>query len=202
MDTAVENKPLEFMVGEGGVLTGMLPTRACTSLTDVVLAFNLAVPFMVPGEIDLIKSAGKFAYAERGSQVYGIAPDEPVEFEVELLSVERQYHGDAMKVEDAVAIAQRDKDLGNERFQQGQYDTAAQLYDKAIANLDSLAEQEQTNQVDVTKTKPLYLSCLLNAAAAKLKLKQFKEAITHCDSALILDASNVKAMYRKAQVGQ
>eukprot|EP00397_Hematodinium_sp_SG-2012_P024894 GEMP01025960.1.p1 GENE.GEMP01025960.1~~GEMP01025960.1.p1 ORF type:complete len:411 (+),score=93.15 GEMP01025960.1:227-1459(+) len=45
----------------------------------------------------------------------------------------------------------------------------------------------------------LRVSCYLNIAAGKLKLRQFQEAKIACNSVLELDAENVKALYRRAQ---
>lgn len=54
-------------------------------------------------------------------------------------------------------------------------------------------------QEDNEEAIALRVSCLLNIAASKLKLRQFSDAKVACDSVLELDPSNVKALYRRAQ---
>uniref|UniRef100_A0A672QSZ7 Peptidyl-prolyl cis-trans isomerase D n=1 Tax=Sinocyclocheilus grahami TaxID=75366 RepID=A0A672QSZ7_SINGR len=52
------------------------------------------------------------------------------------------------------------------------------------------------------KLEPTALSCILNTAACKLKLKLWQEAIESCDEALELNQTNTKALFRRAQAWQ
>lgn len=45
----------------------------------------------------------------------------------------------------------------------------------------------------------LKITCNLNIAACKLKLKDYKEAERLCTEVLEIDSKNVKALYRRAQ---
>ncbi|MBH0219687.1 tetratricopeptide repeat protein, partial [Listeria monocytogenes] len=47
--------------------------------------------------------------------------------------------------------------------------------------------------------KALKVSCNLNDAACKLKLKDYKQAAKLCTKVLDLESTNVKALYRRAQ---
>ena len=49
------------------------------------------------------------------------------------------------------------------------------------------------------QSKALKVSCKLNNAACKLKLKDYKEAEKLCTKVLELESTNVKALYRRAQ---
>lgn len=45
----------------------------------------------------------------------------------------------------------------------------------------------------------LKISCNLNNAACKLRLRDFKQAVKLCTKVLDSDSKNVKALYRRAQ---
>lgn len=45
----------------------------------------------------------------------------------------------------------------------------------------------------------LKISCNLNNAACKLKLRDYKQAVKLCTKVLDADSKNVKALYRRAQ---
>ncbi|KAM0065167.1 putative peptidylprolyl isomerase [Helianthus debilis subsp. tardiflorus] len=49
------------------------------------------------------------------------------------------------------------------------------------------------------QSKLLKVSCNLNNAACKLKLRDYKQAVKHCTKVLDADSKNVKALYRRAQ---
>ncbi|KAL9669303.1 hypothetical protein QQ045_006847 [Rhodiola kirilowii] len=52
---------------------------------------------------------------------------------------------------------------------------------------------------DGAVVRSLKVSCNLNNAACKLKLKEYKEAEKLCTKVLELESTNVKALYRRAQ---
>jgi FK506-binding protein 4/5 len=52
---------------------------------------------------------------------------------------------------------------------------------------------------DLERAKPVKVACLLNKAAAELKLLKFADARASCDKVLEIDAANVKALTRRAQ---
>lgn len=49
------------------------------------------------------------------------------------------------------------------------------------------------------QAKLLKVTCNLNNAACKLKLKDYKEAVKLCTKVLEIESQNVKALYRRAQ---
>lgn len=59
---------------------------------------------------------------------------------------------------------------------------------------DSTFSDEEKKQA-----KSLKVTCNLNNAACKLKLKDYKQAEKLCTKVLELDSNNVKALYRRAQ---
>lgn len=59
---------------------------------------------------------------------------------------------------------------------------------------DSSFSDEEKQAVKVLK-----VSCNLNNAACKLKLRDYKQAVKLCSKVLEIDSRNVKALYRRAQ---
>lgn len=54
------------------------------------------------------------------------------------------------------------------------------------------------NEEEKEKAKILKISCNLNNAACKLKLKNYEEAVKLCTKVLDIDDKNIKALYRRA----
>jgi len=73
---------------------------------------------------------------------------------------------------------------GNDAFREGRYETAARLYSRALA-CENITEEDQ-------------LACHGNLAEVRIRKQQWEEAETHATSALKLDCSHAKAMYRLA----
>ena len=78
------------------------------------------------------------------------------------------------------AMAEREKQKGNECFREGDFSRAAQYY---------------TRSLEYRPAAPLVLC---NRAQARIKLKQFDFAVEDCDAALRGDAKLVKAWVRRA----
>lgn len=78
------------------------------------------------------------------------------------------------------AMAEREKQKGNECFREGDYSRAAQYYSRSL------------------EYRPAAPLVLCNRAQARIKLKQFDFAVEDCDAALRGDAKLVKAWVRRA----
>jgi tetratricopeptide (TPR) repeat protein len=88
-----------------------------------------------------------------------------------------------MTTEQAEAVKFKE---GNDAFKNGNWDSAAKLYTKAI-NLQK------------TEDKDLVIF-LKNRAAAYLKLKNYDAAVSDCDKSLEIVPNDPKALYRHCQV--
>lgn len=78
------------------------------------------------------------------------------------------------------------KESGNESFKNGKYDTAIELYDKAIEICP------KTNAIDLSQFYQ-------NRAAAYEQLKQWKNVSDDCTKALELNSKYIKALHRRAR---
>ncbi|GAB2249057.1 hypothetical protein Droror1_Dr00012416, partial [Drosera rotundifolia] len=110
------------------------------------------------------------------------------EVEVEVATIE-----EFLVVTRKIEMAEKKKEEGNALFKAGEYVKASQRYEKG-AKLSESVSNEEKNQ-----SKALKISCKLNNAACKLKLKDFKQVEKLCTKVLELDSRNVKAFYRRAQ---
>jgi tetratricopeptide (TPR) repeat protein len=88
-----------------------------------------------------------------------------------------------MTTEQAEAV--KFKEEGNDAFKNGNWDSAAKLYTKAI-NL------QKTEDKDLA-------TFLKNRAAAYLKLKNYDAAVSDCDKSLEIVPHDPKALYRRCQ---
>lgn len=72
------------------------------------------------------------------------------------------------------------KEQGNDKFKQGDFEQAAQLYSKAISIKDD---------------EPVAYS---NRAQCYIKLNRYYDALADCDRALSIDSKFAKSVYRRA----
>ncbi|CAM9669724.1 unnamed protein product [Chrysoparadoxa australica] len=88
------------------------------------------------------------------------------------------------------------KAKGNSLYAEGQYRRAAQQYRLAMIYYDyTFAEGEEAYKMDA-----LRLVCCVNSAACFVKVGEWGEAREYCQQALREDPTNVKALFRRAQV--
>lgn len=101
-----------------------------------------------------------------------------------------------MSTPEKIEAAAKRKEEGNAVFKAGKYERASKRYEKAVkfVEYDSTFNEEEKKQA-----KALKITCNLNNAACKLKLKDYKQAEKLCTKVLELDGNNVKALYRRAQ---
>ncbi|KAK3828339.1 MAG: hypothetical protein J3Q66DRAFT_322439 [Benniella sp.] len=116
-------------------------------------------------------------------------------------------------IEEKVAAALANKDLGNEAFKEGKLVDALRLYHVAVlglAGLDNqmaglpMMSQMHPQEGAATETQKNEINEQLsviyaNMAACHLKKKTFERAIDVCNKALKYNAKNTKATFRRGQ---
>lgn len=173
----------EFVIGQGQVIKG----------------WDVGVASMHKGEKAILTCTSAYAYGARGSPPK-IPPDATLNFEVELFSWAAVKKGKwEMTPEERIAEATESKAEGTARFKAGAFAEAAELYKSAADYLHEVGDELGEEQADMAKEAlSTEVTCLLNAAMCELKLGNAKAALTACNSALELDESNVKALFRRA----
>lgn len=101
-----------------------------------------------------------------------------------------------MNNQEKIEAAGKKKEEGNALYKLGKYAKASKRYEKAakFVEYDSSFSEEEKKE-----SKVLKITCNLNNAACKLKLKDYKQAEKLCTKVLELESGNVKALYRRAQ---
>ncbi|KAK7319011.1 hypothetical protein RJT34_03720 [Clitoria ternatea] len=177
-----DEQPLEFKIDEEQVIEGL----------------DKAVKNMKKGEIALVIIHPEYAFGSYGSsqELANVPPNSTVYYEVELVSFVKEKESWDLNTPEKIEAAGKKKEEGNALFKVGKYERASKRYEKAIRFIeyDSSFSDEEKQQ-----TKALKISCNLNNAACKLKLKDYRQAEKLCTKVLELDSRNVKALYRRVQ---
>lgn len=92
-----------------------------------------------------------------------------------------------------LAAAKKNKDLGNNCFKNGLYESAISAYTEALDDLPDQGEKEDKD------TKDLKIVLYCNRAACNMKVKNYDQCIKDCDLALKSDRKAMKALFRRAK---
>ncbi|XP_019175212.1 PREDICTED: peptidyl-prolyl cis-trans isomerase FKBP65-like isoform X2 [Ipomoea nil] len=177
-----DEEPFEFTIDEEQVIDGL----------------DKAIKTMKKGEIAVVTIQPEYAFGSSESpQELAVVPgNSTVYYEVEMVSFIKDKETWEMNTQEKIEAAQAKKEQGNVFFKAGKYEKASKRYEKAVnfIEYDSSFSDEEKQAVTVLK-----VSCNLNNAACKLKLKDYKEAVKLCTKVLEIDSRSVKALYRRAQ---
>nr|GME09475.1 peptidyl-prolyl cis-trans isomerase FKBP62-like [Ipomoea batatas] len=169
-----------------------------TDEEQVIDGLDRAVLTMKKGEVALLTVAPEYAFgsSESKQELAVVPPNSTVSYEIELVSFVKERESWDMNTQEKIEAAGKKKEEGNVLFKAGKYARASKRYEKGVKFIEydtSFSEEEKK------QSKALKISCNLNNAACKLKLKDYKEAEKLCTKVLELDSTNVKALYRRAQ---
>ncbi|KAA3480328.1 peptidyl-prolyl cis-trans isomerase FKBP62-like [Gossypium australe] len=170
-----------------------------TLVTEQVIdGLDKAVKTMKKGELALITIQPEYAFGSSESQqeLAVVPANSTVYYEVEMVSFVKEKESWDMNAQEKIEAAGKKKEEGNALFKAGKYERASKRYEKAFRFIeyDSSFLDEEKEQAKLLK-----VTCNLNNAACKLKLKDYKKAKKLCTEVLELDDRNVKALYRRAQ---
>ncbi|MBA0570504.1 hypothetical protein Golob_004155, partial [Gossypium lobatum] len=165
---------------------------------QVIDGLDKAVKTMKKGELALITIQPGYAFGSSESQqeLAVVPANSTVYYEVEMVSFVKEKESWDMNAQEKIEAAGKKKEEGNALFKAGKYERALKRYEKAFRFIeyDSSFSDEEKQQAKLLK-----VTCNLNNAACKLKLKDYKKAKKLCTEVLELDDRNVKALYRRAQ---
>ncbi|WJX81601.1 70 kDa peptidyl-prolyl isomerase [Trifolium repens] len=169
-----------------------------TDEEQVIDGLDKAVMTMKKGEAAILTISPEYAFGSSQSQqeLAVIPSNSTVYYEVELVAFDKEKESWDMSTEEKVEAAAKKKEEGNVLFKAGKYARASKRYEKAVKYIEydsSFSEEEKK------LSKTLKIASLLNNAACKLKLKEYKDAERLCTKVLDIESTNVKALYRRAQ---
>ncbi|KAK4482977.1 hypothetical protein RD792_010151 [Penstemon davidsonii] len=169
-----------------------------TDEEQVIEGLDRAVTLMKKGEVAVLTIAPEYAFgsSESKQELATVPPNSTVYYDVELVSFVKDKESWDMSTEEKIEAAGKKKEEGNALFKSGKYLRASKRYEKAAKYIEydtSFSEEEKK------QSKALKVTCNLNNAACKLKLKDYKQAEKLCTKVLELESTNVKALYRRAQ---
>lgn len=177
-----DEEPFEFKTDEEQVIDGL----------------DRAILTMKKGEFALVTIPPEHAFGSTESQqdLAVVPPNSTVLYEVELVSFVKDKESWDMNNAEKIEAAAKNKEEGNALFKVGKYAKASKRYEKGakLIEYDSSFSEEEKKQ-----SKALKVTCNLNNAACKLKLKDYKEVVKLCTKVLEAENRNVKALYRRAQ---
>ncbi|KAF9610973.1 hypothetical protein IFM89_026253 [Coptis chinensis] len=160
-----------------------------TDEEQVVDGLDRAIMTMKKGEVAELTIAPEYGFgsSESKQELAVVPPNSTLYYEVELESFVKERESWDMNTPEKIEAAGRKKEEGNVAFKAGKYAGKFIEYDT------NFSEDEKK------QSKVLKVSCNLNNAACKLKLKDYKQAEKLCTKVLELESTNVKALYRRAQ---
>ncbi|KAL5222440.1 hypothetical protein ABZP36_027153 [Zizania latifolia] len=174
------------------------PFEFKTDEEEVVEGLDRAVLNMKKGEVALVTIPPEYAFGstELKQDLAVVPPNSTVIYEVELVSFVKDKESWDLNNAEKIEIAAAKKEEGNALFKLGKFVRASKRYEKAakFIEYDSSFSEDEKKQ-----SKQLKVTCNLNNAACKLKLKDYKQAEKLCTKVLEIDSQNVKALYRRAQ---
>ncbi|WOL14423.1 hypothetical protein Cni_G23203 [Canna indica] len=174
------------------------PFEFKTDEEQVIEGLDRAVMSMKKGEVAFVTIPPEHAFGsvEAKQDLVVVPPNSTVHYEIELISFVKEKESWDLNTAEKIEAAGKKKEEGNALFKLGKYARASKRYEKAakFIEYDSSFSDEEKKQ-----SKVLKVTCNLNNAACKLKLKEYKQAEKLCTKALEIDSRNVKALYRRAQ---
>ena len=171
----------EVTIGEGDTLLSEL-------LDKVVMS-------MVVGETGYIKTKVN----SEGKSISKVSMSaKELKFNISLISLERAADSEELEKDESLDRAQHHKDNGTSLFKAGRHEFAQKRFTKALEYLKTLSPN--TLPLELRKQCcTLQCQCHLNMTACYLKTEQWDTVILHCDKVLLLEETNVKAMFRKGK---
>ncbi|MEW5297478.1 MAG: hypothetical protein WDW36_000684 [Sanguina aurantia] len=182
LDRAAELEPIEFDTGCGEMPEGLEQT----------------VKLMVPGELASATCTPRYCYQGSGAAApAGVGSSDRLEFEVELVSFQREGYWQTLEMDERLQLSERIKAKAGELYRRKQYGFARARYDRLLRMLESTRDfetQEEVDAIDKLKT-----SMAGNIALCYVGLEKWSEAVTWCNKVLEHDPDNPKLLLRRGR---
>ncbi|VBB29711.1 unnamed protein product [Acanthocheilonema viteae] len=156
----------------------------------VIDAWEMVLQLMHEGEIDAIKSEHRFAYGSVGDPERNIPPYQTMEYEIELICITDGPLYTTLQTNELVKHITELKERGNYFYNRKELEKAIYIYKRSTELIDTPAEDETLRNL---------LSVIYsNLSVCYAKLCDWKLTLDASNNALNLNASNTKALFRRA----
>lgn len=170
---------------------------------------DMAIGLMDVGEQAEVNCNSRFAYGSIGLPAKNIPADATIVYTVELLDVHEETELEKKSYASRKEIGNKKRERGNFFFERQEFNSAIQLYRRALEYLDE-SEGGITNPTIDGELEPTnsQLQELLedrikvynNMAQAQMKIQAFEAALKSVDTVLQCQPNNVKALFRKGKI--
>lgn len=184
-DVIMEQKQWSFKLGDGIVIDGLDRAIQSMKLNEEAIIF-VAPQHAFKTAQNLLTDDMKAKDAQVSSKIL---------LNVCLTKFEKAKDVWGMSFEEKIEEMKVRKAIGNSLFKVGRYGAARKSYDRAVAFFDSPTSElspELKSQVN-----ELLLQCHLNLAMSLERMGETRKVMNHCNKALEISPSNVKALYRQ-----
>uniref|UniRef100_A0A0K8UFF4 peptidylprolyl isomerase n=2 Tax=Bactrocera latifrons TaxID=174628 RepID=A0A0K8UFF4_BACLA len=181
---------------------------------EVVQGLDMVIPLMNVGEIAEVTIDARFAYGSLGlkndeNENASVPADSTLIYEVHLQDCKSEDFSDLKCFEIRRKYGTRKKERANFWYNRNEYNTAIQLYRRALEFLDdrdgdpdSMFDKEdlEFSNSDLQTLLEDRLIVYNNLAMAQIKISAFDAALKSVENVLRCQPSNSKALYRKGRI--
>ncbi|EGG23595.1 hypothetical protein DFA_05729 [Cavenderia fasciculata] len=161
-------------------------------------AVELAVKSMRVGEEAEIVSTQRYAFGKHGLPPF-IPPNTSVIYKIQLISFKLDTLHDYNSFQGLISKSLKEKDRGNNYFNQQKFKLAMKYYIKGIWILGDPNYTLILNEDQTKIQRDALIVLYLNLATCNIKLMDGKRALTNCEKILELGGSSAKFYFRMSQ---
>lgn len=176
---------------------------------DIAQGLDMAIGLMDVGEKSEIKCGPRFAYGTIGLQSKNIPPEATIIYTVELVSVKEETDLEKKSYESRKEVGNKKRERGNFYFERQEYNSAIQLYRRALEYLDeseggittpTLDGQLEPTNAELQDLLEDRIKVYNNMAQAQMKIQAYEAALKSVETVLQCQPKNVKALFRKGKI--
>ena len=157
---------------------------------NFVSGIDLVLRLMFPGEKSIVRLTSRHGYGKDGCEELSVPADVNLEYEIELVSLgSLRVPPQQMSQQDLLSDCEDYQNKAKRQFSLKNYGESERLYVKALEFANALSEEPS-----------IKIRCLNNIATVEFMLKKMKESKAACDSVLLLDSENAKALFRMGMI--